>query len=205
MDTDADDPAVAARPVPQIIALGASAGGLDAFTRLLGALPEDLPVPVVMVQHLDPRHTSHLTEILARHTALRVTAAEEGARLEPGTVTVGVPDRHLLVLPGRVSLGTTPPVRFARPSIDVLFESVASAYGDRAVAVVLTGSGRDGAIGVEAVKGAGSVVVVQDEATAAFAPMPHAAIATGAADLVLPLDEIAPALVDLVAPGREPS
>lgn len=179
--------------------MGASAGGLDALTRVLSPLPANLPVSLVVVQHLDPRHASHLTDILSRRTGLRVLAATQGARLEPATVHVAVPDRHLVVTDrGLLSLTTDPPVRFSRPSVDVLFDSVAVAYRDRAIGVVLTGTGHDGAAGAEAMKEAGATVIVQEEATAAFAAMPHAAIATGAADLVLPLDAIGPAIAALV-------
>jgi two-component system, chemotaxis family, protein-glutamate methylesterase/glutaminase len=198
---DAHHGPIAGRPVPGIVALGASAGGLDAFTHVLSTLPADLPVPIVLVQHVAAHHDSRLPDILDRHTPLRVTAATDGARLDAGTVYVAVPDRHLVVTRGRVSLTSTPAVRFARPSIDVLFQSVAQAYRDEALAVVLTGTGTDGAMGAEAVREVGGTVVAQDEATAAFATMPRAATTTGSADLVLPRDAIGPTINDLLARG----
>lgn len=183
-----------------IIAIGASAGGLQALEAVLGALPAELAVPVVVVQHLDPRHRSLMADILARHTALEVSQAEHDDELRDGVVYVAVPDHHLLVNADRtLALNQSELVRFVRPSIDLLFESVAGSYGDRCVAVVLTGTGRDGAMGVEAVKERGGTVVVEDPDTAQFSAMPAAAIDTGCADFVLSLDEIGPALVSLVA------
>ena len=143
-----------------VIAVGASAGGLAVLEQLVGGLAPPFPVPVLVVQHVDPRHRSMLPEILARHTALPLTAATDGMRPEPGTVVVAVPGHHLVVDPDRrCRLTDTPPVRFVRPSVDVLLESVAAVYGSRAVAVVLTGSGSDGAMGALAVHLAGGSVI----------------------------------------------
>lgn len=184
-----------------IVVVGASAGGLKALQCLLEGLPATFPVPVVIVQHLDRHHRSLLAEILARHTAMPVEEATDGARLHASTVTIAVPDRHLLVDPaGVLRLTRTELVRFVRPSIDTLFESAASSHGQACVGVVLSGTGRDGAAGVEAIRQVGGSVVVQDPATAEFPAMPEAAIETGAADAILPLEAIAAALVDLVTP-----
>lgn len=183
----------------EIVAIGASAGGLHALQAVLGSLPADLPVPLVIVQHLDPRHRSLMADILTRHTALPVKQAQQGDKLEPGVVYLGVPDYHLLVnLDRTLSLTQSELVRFVRPSVDLLFQSVAGSYGDRAIAVVLTGTGSDGAMGVEAVKDSGGTVIVEDEGTAEFSAMPHAAISTGCADFVLPIGEIGAALVELI-------
>jgi two-component system chemotaxis response regulator CheB len=115
-------------------------------------------------------------------------------------VYLAPPDRHLLIKrKGSLTLTDSELVNFVRPSADLLFESVAAAYGDRAIAVVLTGTGRDGALGVTAIKQRGGTVVVQDEDSSEFFGMPSAAIKTGVVDFVLPLDEIAPALVSLLA------
>lgn len=182
-----------------IIAIGASAGGLHALGTLLGALPTSLPVPVVVVQHLDPKHPSHLAEILQRRCSLEVRQAQDGDPLRPGVVLIAPPNHHLRVTEeGTVSLDQAEPVRFARPSVDLLLESVGAVYGSRAVAVVLTGSGSDGVAGVEAVSGRSGTVVVQDPTTAEFQAMPAAAVATGLADRVLPLEDLGPALAELV-------
>lgn len=186
-----------------IIAIGTSAGGLQALEVVLGALPGDLPVPVVVVQHLDPEHRSRLADILARHTSVEVRRAVHGVRPCDGVVHVAVPGHHLLVADDRtLALDQSEPVRFGRPSVDRLFESIAGSYGDRAVAVVLTGTGSDGATGVEAVKEQGGTVVVEDPGTARFSAMPAAAVDTGRADLVLSLDAIGPALLALVTDDR---
>jgi two-component system chemotaxis response regulator CheB len=186
-----------------IIAIAASAGGLMALTAVLEALPGDLPVPVVVVQHLDPRHRSLMAEILDRRTALQVREAQEGDDLRAGTVYIAPPDHHLLVNgDGTLSLSQSKLVHFVRPSADLLFESMAASYGDRAIAVVLTGSGKDGSLGVEGVRKMGGTVIAQDVESAQFGGMPTAAIETGCVDFVLPLDEIASALITLVTGGK---
>ena len=185
-----------------VVALAASAGGIYAYIDVVAALPADLPAAVVLVQHLDPRHRSLLAEILGRHTALSVRMAHAGDRLAPGTVTVAPSGRHLLVhRGGRLTLADTAPVHHVRPSADILFASVAEVYRERAVAVVLTGTGRDGAAGVQAIKAAGGRTLAQDEATSLYFGMPGAAIRTGCIDLVLPLGRIAPAVANLVRSG----
>ncbi|MFB3882649.1 MAG: chemotaxis protein CheB [Armatimonadota bacterium] len=185
-----------------VVAIAASAGGLRALIEVLSHLPVEFPAAVVVVQHLDPRHRSLMAEILSRGTALHVKQAEEGDRLEPGTAYIAPPNRHLLVNPdGTLSLSSSELVRFVRPSADLLLESVAGSYRDRAIAVVLTGTGSDGAMGVEAVKKMGGTVIAQDERTSEFYGMPGAAVKTGAVDFVLPLDEIYNALVTLVVKG----
>ena len=183
----------------EIVALAASAGGLKALTEVLAALPRDFPAALVVVQHLDPRHRSLMAEILGRRTSLLIKAAREGDALERGVALIAPPNRQLLVNPDRtVSLSQSELVHFVRPSADLLFESTAASYKERAIAVVLTGSGRDGAMGVQAIKKMGGTVIVQDEKTAEFFGMPGAAQQTGLADFVLPLAEIAPALRTLL-------
>ena len=183
----------------EIVALAASAGGLKALTDVLAALPADFPAALAVVQHLDPRHRSLMAEILGKRTALRVREAREGDTLQPGLAFVAPPNRHLLANPdGTLSLSQSELVHFVRPSADLLFESIAASFRERAIAVVLSGSGSDGAMGVRAIKKMGGTVIVQDEKTSEFFGMPGAAQQTGAADFVLPLEEIAPALVKLV-------
>jgi two-component system, chemotaxis family, protein-glutamate methylesterase/glutaminase len=185
-----------------VVAIAASAGGLTALSKVLAALPGNFPAAVVVVQHLDPRHQSLLAQILNKRTQLRVEEAGEGGRLCPGTVCIAPPNRHLLVnSDGTLSLSQSELVHFVRPSADLLFESVAGSYKQRAIATVLTGSGSDGNRGVKAIKKMGGTVIAQDEASAEFFGMPGAAIQTGSVDFILPLDEIAPALITLVIQG----
>ncbi len=186
-----------------IVALAASAGGLTALSRVLAALPADFPAVIVVVQHLDPRHRSLMADILSRRTPLRVKQAEEGEQISPATVYIAPPNRHLLVNPdGTLSLSQSELVHFLRPSADLLFESVAASYRERAIAVVLTGTGSDGAMGVQAIKKMGGTVIAQDEESAEFFGMPSAAIHSGSVDFILPLDEIPTALVTLVIKGE---
>src|SRR5436190_18630811 len=185
-----------------VVALAASAGGLNALTHVLAALPRDFAAALAVVQHLDPRHRSLMADILSRRTALPVKEAAEGDELRAGRAYVAPPNRHLLVNPDRtLSLTQTQLVHFVRPSADLLFESTAASFKDRAIAVVLSGSGSDGAMGVRAIKKMGGTVIAQDERTSEFHGMPGAAVRTGSVDFVLPLEEIPSALVTLVATG----
>jgi two-component system chemotaxis response regulator CheB len=186
-------------PAFDIVAIAASAGGVVAIVQIVSELPADFPATIVVVQHLDPGQRSLMPQIFGRRSSLPVHTAVEGVEVERGHVYLAPPDRHMLInRDGTVSLAQTELVNFVRPSADVLFESVAAAYGERAIAVVLTGAGKDGSMGVTAIKKRGGTVIVQDETTSAFFSMPSAAIRTGTVDLVLSLDEISPALVTLV-------
>jgi two-component system chemotaxis response regulator CheB len=186
-----------------VVAMAASAGGLTALSTVLSGLPEGFPATVLVVQHLDPRHRSLMAQIMSRRTPLQVREAREGDRIEASTVYVAPPDRHLLLNPDyTLSLSQSELVHFVRPSADLLFESVAAICRDRSIAVVLTGTGSDGNMGVQAIKRMGGTVVAQDEQSSEFFGMPGAAIHTGSVDFVLPLDEIADALVTLVMKGE---
>lgn len=186
-----------------VIAIGSSAGGITALGLLLADLAADLPVPLLLVQHLDRRHETVIAEVLQRRSRLRVKLAEDGESAAPGIVYIAPPDRHLLVREGGVlTLTESELVHFVRPSADLLFESVAATYGDRAIACVLTGTGVDGSMGVTAVSDRGGTVIVEDPETAEFNGMPEAAAATGAAAFVLPLDQIASVLDGLVRQRR---
>jgi two-component system chemotaxis response regulator CheB len=185
-----------------IVAIAASAGGVTALGRVLGALPPDLAVPVVVVQHLDPRHTTVIAEVLGRRSRVPVTLARANQQAEAGTVYVAPPNYHLLVSEGGIlTLSSSELVHFVRPSADLLFESVAAAYGPAALACVLTGSGRDGGMGVSAIKSRGGTVIVEDPGSAQFKGMPEAAVAAGDVDFILPLDEIGTVIVGLVEGG----
>ena len=186
-----------------VVALAASAGGLTALSSVLADLPAGFPAGILVVQHLDPRHRSLMADILNRRTRLEVKQAEDGDHLAPGRVYIAPPNRHLLLNgDGSLSLTQTELVHFVRPSADLLFESVAAGYKDRAIAVVLSGSGGDGSMGVKAIKKMGGTVLAQDQRTSEFFGMPGAAIHSGSVDFVLPLEEIAPALVTLVMKGQ---
>lgn len=188
-----------ASPPFKVVGLAASAGGLNALSEVLAALPADFLAPIVVVQHLDPNHRSLMAEILGRRTPLLVHQANLGDRIAPGGVWVARPGCHLLVdAAGLLMLTRTEPVHFVRPSANLLFESMAAGYGDRAIVVVLTGTGVDGERGVRAVKAAGGVVIAQDQATSEYFGMPGSAIKTGSVNFVLPLPEIAPTLIRLV-------
>ncbi|MGV2826838.1 chemotaxis protein CheB [Myxosarcina sp. GI1(2024)] len=183
----------------EIIAIAASAGGLSAIQRVLSELPTDFPASVVIVQHLDRHSRSYMADILKRRISLTVKQAVEGERLEAGTVYIAPPNYHLLISANKiVSLSQTKLVHFVRPSADLLFNSVAASYGQKAIAVVLTGTGEDGISGVQTIHKMGGKVIAQDRATSDYFGMPDAAIKTGIVDFILPLSEIAPKLISLV-------
>jgi two-component system chemotaxis response regulator CheB len=184
-----------------VVALAASTGGLKAISTILSALPADFPAAILVVQHLSPTYPSQLAEILSKWTALQVKPATAGDGLRPGTVYVAVPAQHLLIQPnGMLLLSDAPKMNFVRPAADKLFMSMAATYRSRAIAVVLTGSGTDGSLGVLSVKKYGGMTIAQDQSTSEIFNMPRAAIATGKIDLVLPLEAIAATLTHLVTP-----
>lgn len=188
--------AAAPPPVP-VVALVASSGGLEALSAVLGGLPASLPAAVLVLQHLQAGRRSLLGDILAKRTPLPVEDAEDGAPLRPGRVYVGPSGCHLSLEPGGVlRLTDTPPVHFSRPSADVLLASLARAGGP-VIAVVLTGRGEDGAAGSLLVHDGGGRVLAQDEATSRQYGMPGAAVRAGAVEESLPLDGIAPRIVEL--------
>lgn len=189
-----------------VVAIASSAGGIAALGTVLGRLPPDFPVPVLVVQHLDRRHETAIAEVLRRRVDMELKLADDGERARAGKIYIAPPDRHMLI--GRdatLSLSDSELVHFVRPSADLLFESVAGAYGGRAIAVVLTGSGLDGAMGVKAVKSRGGTVIVEDPETAQFSGMPTAAVETHTADFVLPLEEVPLVLTSLVLPSSGPA
>ena len=179
-----------------LIAIGASAGGLMALSEVLRPLPESFP-GIVVVQHLDPTHKSHLAALLMRKTSKQVRQAQHGEPILPGLVYIAPPDEHLLVGPGKIQLAHSQLVHFSRPSIDLLFESVAGMYGSRSIGVILSGSNRDGAVGIRAIKEAGGTTIAQDPTSAEFKTMPQAAISTGCVDIVVAILKLADVLKDL--------
>jgi two-component system CheB/CheR fusion protein len=191
--------APAVRRPRSVVALGASAGGLESLGRLLEGLPPGFPAPVLVALHLDPHHRSQVVPLLQQHTRLRVEVARSGARMQAGTVYVAPPDRHLEVRGAQLRLTQAPRVSYSRPSVDVLFASVAAAFGPSAVVAVLSGTGSDGAHGVAAVKARGGLAVAEGVSTAGFAGMPEAAAGTGLLDAVLPVGQIPAFLVRAAA------
>jgi two-component system, chemotaxis family, protein-glutamate methylesterase/glutaminase len=183
-----------------VVAIAASAGGLKALSFMLTNLPKDFPSAIVIVQHLDRRHRSLLADILGRRTNLPVKQAQAGDLLAPATVLIAPPNYHLLVnTDGSISLTQTELVHFVRPSADLLFESVAGSYKERVIGVVLTGTGSDGSMGVQAINQMGGTVIAEDPETAEYSGMPSAAIKTKCVDFILSLDEIPSALISLVS------
>ncbi len=181
-----------------LVVMGASLGGFDALRTLLAALPADLPAALVMVQHRRPDSTSALADLLAAASALPVREPCDREPLAAGVAYVAPAGYHLLLEPGYLALSLEGPVSWARPSIDVLFESAAEAYRQRLVAVLLTGSSEDGAAGIAAVASRGGVTVVENPGSAQSPVAPRAALARTAVHHVLPLDAIAALLRGLV-------
>ena len=173
------------------IVVGASAGGFAALAEILPRLPADLPQSVVVVQHLYPGSGGYLIEFLRRRCTLPVKEAEEKEEVQAGTIYVAPSGYHLLIERERTfSLSVDAKVHFARPSIDVLFESAAAAYGSKLIGVVLTGANGDGASGLAEIKAQGGLAIVQDPATAEVAFMPQAALEGTTVDYVLDLPAI---------------
>ena len=187
-------------PLYEVIVVGASWGGLDAVSRLLDDLHDDVRQPIVVAQHRSAEsQRGALATLLAQHTRRTVCDPDDKTALEPEHVYLAPPDYHLLVENGHLALSTDAPVQFARPSIDVLFESAADAYGERAIGIVLTGASEDGAAGLARIKDRGGVAIVQDPGTSLRRTMPDAAIAATQADAILPLEEIPKFLYGLCA------
>jgi two-component system chemotaxis response regulator CheB len=187
----------------ELIVMGASWGGLDALERILRTIPQDFSIPIAIAQHRAADSGSGaLQNMLERHTGHPIYEPGDKDPIESGHVYVAPADYHLLVEPDGFALSTEGAVHYSRPSIDVLFDSAADVYAERLAAIVLTGANDDGAYGLERVRRRGGLTIVQDPATAERDTMPVAAIATGAAQHVLPLDEIGPFVVGVAAGER---
>ena len=184
----------------EVVAIAASTGGPAALHRILTTLRADFPVPILVVQHISRGFIPGFAGWLDKASPLRVKLAEEGEALRPGTVYVAVDDHHLCLSPSRkIHLSTAQAVDGFRPSGTVLFESVATAFGRGAVAVILTGMGRDGVDGLRAIRRTGGRTIAESEATAVVYGMPAAAVHAGLADFILPLDEVCAAMAGLLA------
>jgi two-component system chemotaxis response regulator CheB len=203
-------PRAAAKRAPggkvDILAIGSSTGGPDALTKVLTGIPADLPVPIVITQHMPPVFTRMFAERLDRSTPLHVVEATDGMELTAGWAYIAPGDSHL-VLHRRgtatlTQLSGAPPENSCRPAVDVMFRSVAALYGASAYATVLTGMGQDGRGGAKVLRDAGAEILAQDEATSVVWGMPGAVVSAGLADEILPLDRIAAFLVNRVKTGR---
>ena len=189
--------------VYDLIVIGTSWGGLDAISRLLAGLHDDVHQPIVIAQHRSADSEAGMLQTLVqRHTRRFVMDPDDKTPLERDHVYLAPPDYHVLVEDSHLALSTDGPVQFARPSVDVLFESAADSYGERTVGIVLTGANADGANGLARIKERGGVAIVQDPATSARRTMPDAAIAATVADAVLPLEEIPPFVYGLCGEGQ---
>jgi two-component system chemotaxis response regulator CheB len=197
---------IASLPRPasfEIVVMGASLGGMKALQQLLCWLPEDFPVPVLLVQHCSPQSKSMGVSVLEGRCRLAVELASPGGRPRPGVIHVAPPDRHLTLSADRTFVCSDgAKVQYVRPAADPLFFSVAREYGPRALGVVLTGRGADGAAGARELRQRGGVVLVQEPSTCLAPEMPQAVMLAGGADFVLPPEGIGRALVSLVmVPG----
>lgn len=176
---------------PQAIVIGASAGALEALSVILPALPADFDLPVIVVVHIPPDKRSILAELFQAKCRINVVEAEDKEPIRCGTAYFAPPDYHLLVEDNKsLALSSDEPVLFSRPSIDVLFESAADAYGSGLIAIVLTGANQDGAVGLRAVVDAGGTAIVQTPKCAFASAMPLAAIAMCPTAEILSLDAI---------------
>lgn len=185
-----------------IIVVGASLGGLRAVETLVSGLPGEFPLPVVVVQHRAAHAGPLLRQLLQRRTPLRVREPQDKDDIEAGRVYLAPPDYHLMVEPGSFALSTEGKVSYARPSIDVLFESAADAYRRRVIGIIMTGANEDGAAGSMLLKACGGFLIVQDPSTAECPVMPNAALSVAQPDRVLALEEIGPFLAEFCRDAR---
>jgi two-component system chemotaxis response regulator CheB len=186
----------ARRGVYDLIVIGCSLGGMHALETILCALPRDFETPIAVAQHRHKKSRGSLPEFFQRSCKIPVVDAEDKQWIKPHAVYLAPADYHLLVAKGEFNLSVDDLVRYSRPSIDVLFESAADAYGPRLIGVVLTGANSDGSEGARRIKERGGLVVAQDPETAEAPEMPSAVIATGAVDQILNLNDVAPFLVE---------
>ena len=189
----------------ELIVIGTSWGGLQAIEILLSGLPKDFPLAIAIAQHRQRNAGDLLCDLLQRHSVLPVLEVEDKVAIAPGHVYLAPADYHLLVEPGNFALSIEAPVLYSRPSIDLLFESAADAYTDRAIGVILTGANKDGSQGLATLKRRGGLAIVQEPSEAESSSMPTAAIAATQVDYILPLTKISSCLINLAdrAEGRK--
>lgn len=181
----------------ELIVIGTSWGGLQAIEILLSGLPKDFPLAIAIAQHRQRNAGDLLCDLLQRHSVLPVLEVEDKVAIAPGYVYLAPADYHLLVEPGNFALSIEAPVLYSRPSIDLLFESAADAYTDRAIGVILTGANKDGSQGLATLKRRGGLAIVQEPSEAESSSMPTAAIAATQVDYILPLTKISSCLINL--------
>jgi len=179
----------------RFVAVGTSLGGFAALQSVLGRLPKDFPLPIGIVQHRSIDDSDAFAPLLSAYTSLPVVEVDDKQKIEDGRIYVCPANYHMMVEDDHFALSTDGPVMYARPSIDVFFDSAADAFGEGAIAVLLTGMSKDGTAGLQRIKARGGFAVVQDPAGAEGQVMPRAAITAGHADKILSLHEIAPFLV----------
>jgi two-component system, chemotaxis family, protein-glutamate methylesterase/glutaminase len=186
-----------------LVVFASSAGGVRALMKIISELPADLPAAVMIVQHLHPDHKNYLPTILAWDVHMKVKQAEDGDQIQSGWVYIAPPDHHMKVAAQRkIQLSHEPQVNYVRPSADVLFKSAARNYGDRLIAVVLSGTGKDGREGVKMVKEMGGVTIAQEPDQEVYAGMPRQAISTGKIDHILKVFDIAGSIQSLIKTGE---
>lgn len=187
----------------EVVGIGASTGGPAAIVEVLKALPTNFPMPILLVMHIGQPFATAFAEWLDAQTAHPVAYAREGEHIAAAAsrVIMAPPDVHMEISAGRVRLRSSPERNFCRPSVDVLFESIAREYGATSAACLLTGMGRDGASGLLAIRRAGGFTIAQDEATSVVYGMPREAVLLDAAKRVLPIGEIGPMFASLPAKG----
>jgi two-component system chemotaxis response regulator CheB len=192
---------------PRCVAIGASTGGPQALAEIFRSLPSTFPISILLVIHIGYPFDTSFSEWLDSQSPIRVSVAKEGDLVYPvdrARVLMAPPDSHMEVVEGRIRLTSAPERHSCRPSVDVLFESLARGMGPNVIACLLTGMGKDGAAGSLAIKSAGGITLVQDESTSMIFGMPREAIAMDAASQVLPLGEFAPTLISLVSTTTTP-
>lgn len=182
----------------EAVVIGVSAGGMTALDIILPPLPRNFHLPLIIVSHRHPESDDYLERHLDEKCAVHVKQADQGEKITPGTVYVAPPNYHLLIDDDfTFFLSNDAPVNFARPSIDVLFQSAADAYGPQLVGIILTGANNDGSLGLKKIKETNGLTIVQDPETAEIPQMPRSAIAAAAPHHILPLREIPAFLTDL--------
>ncbi len=181
-----------------IVGIGASAGGLEAFEQFFTHTPPDTGMAFVLIQHLDPKHKSILSELVRRYTKMTVHEVEDGMVVEPNTIYVIPPNRNMALLHGNLHLLEPSEIPGVRTPIDFFFRSLAEDRKEKAICIVLSGTGTEGSMGLRAVKGEGGMVMVQDPASAKYDGMPKSAVATGLADYIVPVDKMPEHLVAYV-------
>jgi two-component system chemotaxis response regulator CheB len=187
----------------KVVVIGTSLGGLSALKTVLANLPADFLVPIVIVQHRHKNSDGTMEELLQEHTCLPIQEVQDKDEILPEKIYLAPADYHVLIEPGYFALSTDDPVSYARPSIDVLFESAADIYADQVIGVILTGANHDGTQGLKKVKARGGITIVQQPSTAESAIMPEAAISAMSVDWIVPLKDIANLLVSLCHPTEQ--